>query len=86
MAFDPAAFKRELDALAPLLEMAEEGHWIPVPDGTLDAIKEIRKASSRAFGPQEAGDLVPLFKSLARDMEATRRHAFMTRLGQKLTR
>lgn len=86
MTFDPGAFKREVADLEYLLKQAENGEYVVVPDGTIEAVKVLRESLSRALGPQEGADLIPLFRQLSADMDATRRHAFMARLGMKLRR
>lgn len=56
--------RMELGELEEYVDRAMAGELTVVPDGLPDVIRRLRYNLTQALGPQEAGDLVPIFKGI----------------------
>lgn len=59
------ALRMELGELQGFLDRALNGEMVVVPDGLPAVIRRLRSDMTAALGPQEAGDLVPIFREFA---------------------
>ncbi len=55
--------RMELGELQEFIDRAAGGEMVVVPDGLVDVIRRLRSDLTMALGPQEAHDLVPVFRA-----------------------
>lgn len=63
------ALRLELGDLEAYVDKAMAGEMVVVPDGLPEVIRRLRYNLTQALGPQEAGDLVPIFRELGGRLE-----------------